>query len=109
MKQEAVKRAMRRGTICPICRQRRATQIHHIMHGNSFNKALSEKYSNACLIYICGKCHERVHHTEKEDDKFKTLDYQLKVQAERDFAKYYPSEDWFNIFEKHYDIFGDEE
>lgn len=79
------------------------------MHGTKWNRALSEKYSDACLIYICHDCHDRIHHSEKEDDKYKTLDFRLKAQAERDFKKYYPEEDWFTVFGKHYDIFGDEE
>lgn len=102
MEINAVRNAKRRGTICPICKKRKATQIHHIVHGSKWNRALSEKYSNACLIYICAKCHEQVHHTETADNKYDSLDWRLKAQAELDFKKYYPDDDWFNTFGRYY-------
>lgn len=105
MKKEIVSQAKRRGNTCPICRERGASEIHHIMHGADRKK--SEEYPLACLTFICDECHRQIHHTEKADNKFETLDYRLKVQAERDFKKYYPEDDWFKVFGKYYDIFGD--
>lgn len=97
---------MKNIAICPCCNKEIATEIHHIMHGNEWYRAICEKYPNALLMYICHSCHSELHREYNKDNSeknFDTLDYKLKVQGERAFAKYYPSENWMHLFGKKYD------
>jgi hypothetical protein len=45
----------RSGGICEGCRERRATQVHHLNYNHVTNEFLWE------LVAICDVCHERVH------------------------------------------------
>jgi len=45
----------RAGDICEGCRQRRATQVHHLTYDHVTNEFLWE------LVAICNECHARVH------------------------------------------------
>lgn len=83
--------------MCGYCKVRRASEIHHIIHGTSGNRALSEMYSKACLIPLCRECHHEVHHGIGEN-----LDLILKKQAQEDFEILYPNEDWVQIFGRNY-------
>lgn len=95
MDKEVYERAMRE--TCGYCHKRRATELHHAIHGTKGNKRLSEKYADACLIPLCRECHYEVHHGTGID-----LDHILKAQAQEDFELLYPDEDWLEIFGRNY-------
>lgn len=83
--------------ICRYCKRKPASEMHHIIHGTSGNRRLSEKYSKACMIPLCRECHYEVHHGTGEN-----LDLKLKQQAQMDFELMYPDEDWFEVFGRNY-------
>lgn len=55
-----------------------ASDWHHIFHGA--DKKLSEELD--CMVPLCRRCHERVHHVGGE------LDWKLKQEAQRRFLVY---------------------
>ena len=57
---------------CYMCGGR-AVEMHHIFHGA--DKKLSEE--TGCMVPLCRRCHERVHHVGGE------YDHILKVNAQR--------------------------
>lgn len=57
---------------CYVC-GRRATEMHHVMHGA--DKRLSEEYG--LMVPLCRACHNKVHHSGGELDRI------LKVDAQR--------------------------
>lgn len=61
-------------TLCVIC-MKRACQWHHVFHGNSWNKKLSEKLG--LMAPLCDRCHTTVHHEDGE------WDIKLKAMAQR--------------------------
>lgn len=61
---------------CFVCGQR-ATEVHHVFHGS--DKKLSE--DTGCMVPLCRKCHERVHHVGGEYDRM------LKVEAQRAYLR----------------------
>lgn len=54
-----------------------ATDYHHCFHGA--DKKLSEE--TGCMVPLCRKCHERVHHVGGEYDRL------LKVEAQRAYLR----------------------
>ena len=50
-----------------------ASEWHHVFHGP--NKKLSEE--TGCMVPLCRRCHERVHHVGGEYDRL------LKVDGQR--------------------------
>ncbi len=62
--------------VCFVC-GRRAEEWHHVFHGA--DKKLSEK--TECMVPLCRKCHERVHHVGGEYDRI------LKVEAQRAYLR----------------------
>lgn len=59
---------------CYVCGQM-AVEMHHIFHGA--DKKLSEELN--CMVPLCRKCHDRVHHVGGD------LDRLLKQDAQRRF------------------------
>lgn len=56
-KDKAIYRNYNDVTICEICRQQRAKEIHHMIGGKNRNN--STKYN--LLIKVCTECHKRCH------------------------------------------------
>lgn len=54
-----------------------AVDYHHIFHAS--NKKISE--DTGCMVPLCRKCHERVHHVGGEYDRM------LKVEAQRAYLR----------------------
>ena len=61
---------------CYLCGDR-AVDMHHIFHGA--DKKISEE--TGCMIPLCRRCHERVHHVEGDYDLI------LKQSAQRVFLQ----------------------
>lgn len=61
---------------CYICGLQ-ATEMHHIFHGA--DKKLSEE--TGCMVPLCRRCHERVHHVGGEYDRM------LKECAQRTYLQ----------------------
>lgn len=61
---------------CFVCGQR-ASEWHHVFHGA--DKKLSENLG--CMVPLCRRCHERVHHVGGEYDRM------LKVEAQRAYIR----------------------
>lgn len=75
---------------------------HHAIYGMlGAGRKLSERWG--LKVYLCPQHHqnsmEAVHHNAKAGDKFGML---IKQQAQRDFERKYPTEDFRAIFGKNY-------
>lgn len=103
MTEEAVRNAKRFGDICPICKERKASQIHHIIGQTKKNRALCEKYSKVMLIWICEPCHTEIHHTGSNGSKYESLMWKTRAYAQREWQAVYPDVDWFSVWGKNYD------
>lgn len=76
-------------TKCFICGMPK-NHLHEVFYGK--NRVNSMKYG--CVVPLCFKCHENVHHNP-------TLDNKLKKICQKEFQKVY-TESFVSIFYKNY-------
>ena len=49
------------GGVCPICKKRKTTEVHHIIFQQNFNEKDKRKNNESNLIPICTECHDKIH------------------------------------------------
>jgi len=84
-------------TQCAVCGKTRELQWHHIIHGVA-NRKLSDKYGLTC--WLCMDCHEHLH--SSPDERWRDIDNQLKVAAQRKFEDQCGHDAWMQTFNKNY-------
>lgn len=75
---------------CYICKKPKQ-HLHEIYYGK--NRINSMKYG--CVVPLCFRCHNRIHHDC-------TVDIQLKNKCENKFKEIYPDINFLDIFHRTY-------